>query len=169
MKWTVRGQGGEHQVEVNRTPEGFEVVLDGVRRVVDVTCVSQSRASMRDLETAASYELAFQRLPRRGYRLCLAEREFLFDVLTPIEALELAASQRSGLGGQLEAPIPGRVVKVPVSVGDEVDQGQTLVVLEAMKMENELEADGAVRVVAVHVEPGQAVEAGTVLVELEAL
>ena len=169
MKWTVRGRSGDHEVEVEQTSDGFEVVLDGTRRLVDVTCVSNSRASMRDLDTAASYEIAYQRMPRRGFRLCLAEREFLLDVLTPIEALELEASQRSGLGGQLLAPIPGRVVKVPVSVGDEVDAGQTLVVLEAMKMENELQAEGPVRVAAVHVEAGQTVEAGSVLVELEAL
>lgn len=67
----------------------------------------------------------------------------------------------------LVAPMPGQVVKVNVKVGDEVKKKQCLVIVEAMKMENELSTaiDGVVT--AVHVEPGQQVDALESLVEVE--
>jgi pyruvate carboxylase subunit B len=65
------------------------------------------------------------------------------------------------------APMPGRVVKVLVAPGDTVAAHQGLVVVEAMKMENELRAARAGTVAAVHVAEGVSVEAGTVLVVVE--
>jgi pyruvate carboxylase subunit B len=65
----------------------------------------------------------------------------------------------------LRAPMPGLVVKVLAEPGQEVAAGAGLVVLEAMKMENELKAPAAVKVLAVLAQPGQAVEKGQVLVE----
>jgi biotin carboxyl carrier protein len=65
--------------------------------------------------------------------------------------------------------MPGLVVKVEVAVGDEVARGQGLVVMEAMKMENELKSEGAGRVTRIHVEAGATVEKDQVLVELEAV
>lgn len=67
------------------------------------------------------------------------------------------------------APMPGLVVKVDVAVGDEVEAGQGVVIVEAMKMENELAAEGPGRVVAIPAVVGEAVEKGQVLVELEPL
>ncbi len=60
--------------------------------------------------------------------------------------------------------MPGKVVKVLVEVGQPVERGAGLVVLEAMKMENEFRATGSGRVSEIHVEPGQAVDAGALLV-----
>jgi biotin carboxyl carrier protein len=67
----------------------------------------------------------------------------------------------------LTAPIPGKVVAVKVGVGDGVEPGQALIVLEAMKMENELAADQVGKVAAIHVAAGDTVEGGELLVELE--
>jgi pyruvate carboxylase subunit B len=67
----------------------------------------------------------------------------------------------------IRAPMPGLVVRVAVEPGDEVAAGQGVVVVEAMKMENELRASVAGRVRAVHATAGQAVEKGAILVELE--
>ena len=65
------------------------------------------------------------------------------------------------------APMPGLVVRINVSVGDKVEAGQGIVVMEAMKMENELRATGGGTVKSVDVTVGTAVEKGTVLVTLE--
>jgi biotin carboxyl carrier protein len=67
----------------------------------------------------------------------------------------------------LRAPMPGLVVRVQVETGDQVAAGAGLIVLEAMKMENELKALGPARVKSVRVAAGQAVEKGQVLVEFE--
>jgi biotin carboxyl carrier protein len=69
--------------------------------------------------------------------------------------------------GVLRAPMPGLVVRVQASPGQRVPAGASLVVLEAMKMENELRAPAAAAVRAVLFQPGQAVEKGQVLVEFE--
>jgi biotin carboxyl carrier protein len=66
----------------------------------------------------------------------------------------------------MRSPIPGRVVKVLVKINDPVIAGQTVIVLEAMKMENELRAPRAGRVTTVHCAEGAAVEAGQDLVVL---
>ncbi len=77
-----------------------------------------------------------------------------------------------GLGGggpkALRAPMPGLVIKVEVKEGDQVVPGQGLVIVEAMKMENELRAEGEGRVGRVLVAAGQTVEKDQVLVEFEA-
>jgi acetyl/propionyl-CoA carboxylase alpha subunit len=81
---------------------------------------------------------------------------------------ELAGATTGPVGpAPLVAPMPGMIVRVNVQVGDRVRPGQGLVVMEAMKMENELRAGAAGTVKAIHAIPAKAVEKGTVLVELE--
>ena len=92
-----------------------------------------------------------------------------------VEALDertRAIRDLSGAGARavgpapLIAPMPGLIVRVNVQVGDSVHSGAPVVVMEAMKMENELRAQSAGVVSAVRVQPGAAVEKGAVLVEL---
>jgi pyruvate carboxylase subunit B len=68
--------------------------------------------------------------------------------------------------GMVRAPMPGLVLRVEVQVGQAVAAGSGLVVLEAMKMENEIRSPGPGQVKAIFVEPGQAVEKGAPLVEI---
>lgn len=68
---------------------------------------------------------------------------------------------------ELKAPMPGLVVRVLVQPGQSVEAGQGLIVLEAMKMENELKAKAGARIRAIRAVPGQAVEKGQLLVEFE--
>jgi biotin carboxyl carrier protein len=76
-------------------------------------------------------------------------------------------SQKSGGGERvIKSPMPGRVVKVLVSKGDAVRAGQGLVVLEAMKMENEVRARASGTVAQVHVDPGTTVDRNAALVTL---
>ena len=81
-------------------------------------------------------------------------------------AAKVAASA-GGAAADLTAPMPGTVVKVLVAEGDEVAEGQTVVVLEAMKMETELKAEKAGRVAQVLAAQGAVVAAGDVLVKIE--
>ena len=67
----------------------------------------------------------------------------------------------------LKAPMPGMVVRVEVEVGQTVAPGDGLVIVEAMKMENELKSEGAGRVSRVLVQPGQTVEKDQTLIEFE--
>ncbi len=68
---------------------------------------------------------------------------------------------------EIRSPMPGKILQVPVQEGAQVEAGQTLILLEAMKMENALTAEGDARVRKIHVSPGDLVDLGQVLIELE--
>jgi acetyl/propionyl-CoA carboxylase alpha subunit len=91
------------------------------------------------------------------------------ELVDPLTHLAEESRGGAGRGGQqtIGAYMPGRVVDVRVAPGDAVEAGQALVVLEAMKMQNEIQADRAGTVKRVHVVAGQAVEGGDPLVEIE--
>lgn len=76
-----------------------------------------------------------------------------------------SAPQISG-GETVEAPMPGNIVDVKVKAGDQIKKGQVLVILEAMKMENEIVSPVDGRVASVGVSKGQAVNPGEVLVKI---
>ena len=98
-----------------------------------------------------------------GYRF---ETEALDERTRAIRDLSAASAGPSG-PAPVVAPMPGLVVRINVSVGDKVEAGQGIVVMEAMKMENELRATGAGTVRSIEVAVGTAVEKGTLLVALE--
>ena len=115
------------------------------------------------------YELSVTRQGDTGYRVSGGDGTELVDVLDPLThmAAQGEAQAKHGGGHRVNAYMPGRVVRVLVEDGTEVEAGQGLLVLEAMKMENEIAAEHEGRVRHVFVEEGQAVEGGDPLVEIE--
>ena len=166
MKWVVRGAGGERQVEVEPATTGLKVTIDGRARPVEITALDGAAAALRFADDGASFHVAFAREAKGRWRVALAERELLFEVLTPVEAAGIGSVEGASGPARIEAPIPGKVVAVNVVVGDAVTVGQSLIVLEAMKMENELTAEREGTVARIHVAEGEAVEAGALLVEV---
>ena len=84
-----------------------------------------------------------------------------------IEATTHSAAHDAGAGAAITAPMPGTVLRVDVAPGDAVRARQTLLVLEAMKMETPLSSPFDATVSAVHVVAGDRVAGGALLVELE--
>ena len=82
----------------------------------------------------------------------------------PVAAAPVAAPAVTGAGEAVTAPMPGNILKVNVNVGDAVKEGQVLVVLEAMKMENEIMAPKNGTVTQVVVSKGSTVDTGAALV-----
>jgi acetyl/propionyl-CoA carboxylase alpha subunit len=106
----------------------------------------------------------------REIRMAIDGLEFAAEVLDEARArLATVAGARGGGHTRLElkSPMPGLLVRVLCSVGDEVQASQPLVVLQAMKMENELSLPRGGKVSAVRAEAGQTVEQGQVLVVVE--
>ena len=96
-----------------------------------------------------------------------------FEIEIP-DAAPVAKKKRTGSGnkkksGTVSANIPGKVVTVEVSEGDSVTEGQVILILEAMKMQNEMQAPISGTVTVVHCEEGQAIEANIPLVVIEPL
>ncbi|MDE3087670.1 MAG: biotin/lipoyl-binding protein, partial [Acidobacteriota bacterium] len=98
-------------------------------------------------------------------RLCYVDGVDGASALEEEERFPLPGSQLAA--GSLVAPLPGTVVKVHVAVGDTVDAGDTLVAIEAMKMEHEIHAAASGTVAEVHVAAGDQVEAGRLLVVVD--
>ena len=78
-----------------------------------------------------------------------------------------SSSRAANANNSVKAPLPGTIIEVKVSVGDEVAAGDTVVVLEAMKMANNLEAEKPGKVTEICVQPGQSVMEDEVLVVIE--
>ena len=164
MRLTIESEGHLHDVEVERREGLFRVVVDGVERLVD------ARKLEADFYTIVlegrSYEVSVEP-ERSGYRVRHGASKR--DVRLTDAAREAREDRRaSGSGPEsVVSVMPGKVVRVLVREGDEVRAGQGLVVVEAMKMENEIGSPRAGRVAAVHAEPGRAVETGALLVVVE--
>ena len=119
-----------------------------------------------------SWTVASQSFDQQGRRWALGavgerlEVDVQDDRSKQIEALT-GQSRKVAAGGVIKAPMPGLIVRVEVSVGDGVEAGAGLVVVEAMKMENELRAPQKGVVEQVHVKAGDRVEKGAALVTLK--
>ncbi len=148
----------------------LQVLVDGRPIPVD----SQQLDSVRQVEPGvywvllegASYEIHFQPSPE-GLTASVAGRRFRVEVRNPRDASQ---SSRAAIGSgrqNVTAPMPGKVVRVLVEQGDQVDVGQGLVVVEAMKMQNELKAARPGRVIEIRAREGETVSAGDILVVLE--
>lgn len=81
-------------------------------------------------------------------------------------AAPTTASVRATSANAVTAPLAGSVARILVNEGDEIEAGQVLLVLEAMKMETEITAPAAGKVASILVEPGDAVQGGQALIEL---
>ncbi len=93
----------------------------------------------------------------------------LFETQVLDERAMLLLQRRGGLkitSGEVNAPMPGLIVMVTVELGRNVAQGDTVVILESMKMQNELKSPVAGVVTAIHADTGQAVDKGDILVEI---
>jgi biotin carboxyl carrier protein len=138
--------GASEDLDIRRTPYGLSIVRTETAEIVDAAIV----------ERAASEYL----VQIRGVSLTAV-----------VDGRRSRRQQGSGAEGsgeqRLLAPMPGRIVRVLVRAGDDVIARQGLVVIEAMKMENELGAVRAGRVVEIAVSEGASVEAGRLLVRIE--
>ena len=146
------------EVDVHELPSGgLEVKVGGKNVPVDVVSLTGSLSvrvagRMVDLTVEGEPpEIGAVASGHRSYVRVESERQ-----------RAAAAAKKSGGGSSektIKSPMPGRVVRVLVAAGDEVAAGQTLCVIEAMKMENEVKAKVACKVEAVHVTEGATLEA----------
>jgi len=130
MRWVVRGGRSSHEVEVERRGDEFSVEMDGQRHELELVSLDGAVASLRFPATGRSLQITYHHGSNGSWRVTVGQREFDLEVLTPAEAVEAVSAARDS----------------------------ALIVLEAMKMENELAADQAGKVAAIHVAAGDTVE-----------
>ncbi|HET7598665.1 MAG TPA: acetyl-CoA carboxylase biotin carboxyl carrier protein subunit [Gemmatimonadales bacterium] len=165
MKYYVDVGGREIAVEV----DGGRVTVDGKTYAADLRPVPGTPLCQLVLDDRPA-TLALKPLGGGRWMAGAAgerrELEVVDERTRYIRSLTAGPARAAG-GGLLKAPMPGLVVRVQVEVGQRVEPGSGVLVLEAMKMENELRATGAGVVRAIRVRAGQTVEKGQVLAELE--
>ncbi|MGH2593186.1 MAG: biotin/lipoyl-containing protein [Anaerolineae bacterium] len=158
---------GEHTyiIEINRDGE---IVIDGEAYAADLQSIDGLGTFSLILSNASHEALVEEREGAIGVLL----RGQFYPVRVEDERARRLAESSRGLGtpsGEvlLKSPMPGLIVAVKVHSGQNVNKGETLVILESMKMENELKAPRDGKVGAVRVEPKQVVEQGQTLVTIE--
>jgi biotin carboxyl carrier protein len=145
-RFRIRIDGSPYEVEASRTDLGWSIVYADTRRSVDIAVTER-----------APGDLLLQ-LPR-----------VMLTALVDARRYRRGSAGQASASGELRvmAPMPGRVLRVLVKPGDVVEAKQGLLVVEAMKMENEIASSRAGHVKEVAVADGQSVESGRLLVVIE--
>jgi biotin carboxyl carrier protein len=166
MQLVSRIDGREERIEIRREQGRFRVLIGEREYEVDSERTGADLLSL--LIDGRQFEVAVRRGALGKYQVASAHIARTVEVTDPLTFLA-----RQGRGGgkassveEITAYMPGRVTSIFVAAGEEVEEGQGLLVLEAMKMENEIQAPHDAKVVRVAVEAGQTVVAGSVLFEL---
>jgi biotin carboxyl carrier protein len=169
MKYVVEINGERVNVEL----EGGTAIVNGERSNVELQSVPGTPVRLVRIGESM-HRVSSRKQPQNGRGSYAIDVDgFRYEVLTLDERTrairDLSAKSEAASGpAPLKAPMPGLVVRIAVQVGDTVAAGQALVVVEAMKMENELRASAAGVVTAIKAVQGTAVEKGAILVELAA-
>ena len=162
---------GEHvlRVQLRRAADGVFVRVNDADE--QPAALSPVRATAHSLVVGERRsELLAQVREQATVRLALEGLEVRAEVVDEARAklASLAGARAAGHARrELKAPMPGLLVKVLCAVGDQVEAGQPLAVLQAMKMENELSLPRGGRVSSISAQEGQTVEQGQVLVAVE--
>ncbi len=150
-------------VDIERHDGVYHVDVDGVRHRVDALKLEGDFFSV--LMEGRSYEVSVE---ARGdtYYVRHGASELLVTLSDPSRQARDAASGADG-PESIVTMMPGKVVRLMAAEGDTVEAGQGLIVVEAMKMENEIAATRSGKVASIKVEAGQTVEGGAVLMVIE--
>lgn len=142
--------------------KNFKFKIDNRSYAVDIVDVHEKTATVNvngviyEVEVDKKLKTAKSLMPRK-------------DFVPSTDIVQSTAKADKALSGKtiIRAPLPGKIVDVPVKVGDRVSIGQTVICIEAMKMENNIRTDKEGIVTAVNVEANVAVVDGQVLIEIE--
>jgi biotin carboxyl carrier protein len=144
----------------------YKVSIDGVEHVVDAHQVAGQLWSI--LYQGASFVVDVTQLPTEEYEVLIQGDCHKFTLMNEQRRAMLRAGGKGSAGkAMVTSPMPGKVVKLLVKEGQEVGAGEGVVVVEAMKMENELKSAIAGKVKEIFVEEGQVVESGAKLLLVE--
>jgi biotin carboxyl carrier protein len=163
MKTTLHANGATLVVEYHQAGEEYEAVIDG----------QQLRARLLSLRNGALTLLVNEKplhmhVASDDQRILIAVAGQTYEFTQAQEKQSrVRRSELGRLDPEVRSPMPGKILQVLIKEGEQVEAGQTLVLLEAMKMENSLTAEGAAQVKKIHVSPGDLVELGQLVLELE--
>jgi biotin carboxyl carrier protein len=165
MTYEISIDGKIHKLDLNEVDGRWRCALDG--GLVEVDAVIARPNVMSIILGGTAYEVKRERTAS-DMHLWVKSARFAVDVRDP-RSLRSRRSKASGIEGpqKLLAPMPGKIVRIIAPVGSEVEAGQGVLVIEAMKMQNELKSPKQGVVKQVLVAEGLSVTAGEVLAIVE--
>ena len=163
MRFSAKAGRQILEVTIERRNGTYSVEIDGVQYEVDSHKLEADFYSI--LTGGRSYEVSVE-ATRDGYRVRHGAAEQLVTLSDPGRQAREKLADTKGTAAVVSA-MPGKVVRVLVSVGDKVEAGQGVMVVEAMKMENEITAPKEGRVSSIAVQPEETVESGAELLVIE--
>ncbi len=177
MKFVATMDGKQHVIECQRddaNTDKFHMTLDGRVFELDARRMPSQIASL--LMDHKSYDVDLERIAKKSDTLDgrihvrVRGRVLRFEILDE-RRLKMKEAQgfRFDVGGvvSIDSPMPGKVIKILAKPGEQVKEGQGIIVVEAMKMENELKSPKAGTVKEIRVKEGEAVESGAKLALIE--
>lgn len=138
----------------------FKYTIDGKEYTVEIEGIEGNVATLSVNGQSYSVEMEQEAEPEK-------KKVVLGQPAAPSNEEEATPAANVNAANAIKAPLPGTIISVNVAVGDEVKAGDTVVVLEAMKMQNNIEAEKDGKVTAICVKPGQAVLEEDPLVVIE--
>jgi len=165
-KVQVNSRNGDFQFELRQSEGKLYIKRNGSEQRADLVRLNNNRYSL--ILGGKSHEIGVEHMAD-GYTITTGARSADFRV----EDYELARLKKAaGIDDeaalkQVAAPMPGLIVDVVCQPGDEVNKGQPLLVMEAMKMENDIKSPIAGRIKSVKVSPRESVDKGTIMIEFE--
>jgi biotin carboxyl carrier protein len=166
MKYEVLIEGNLHQVEIERTEMGFDCNVDGEAFSLDVVMTARDVLSI--LHNGHNYEAKREYSQLGETHIIVGSERFAAEVRDPrsLRSRRAAAGVEAG-PAKIIAPMAGIVIRLLVKQGDEVEAGQGVAVVEAMKMQNELKSSKKGKVTRIAVKEAAAVNAGDLLAIVE--
>ena len=163
-RYIVHKDGVTHHVVIEPHPNGYRVVLDDVPIEVDAARIRESLHSL--LIDGRSYEVATMQR-RDGLDVYVSGDVFQLRVVDELWARAEGQGPEAATGREeIVSPMPGAVIGVRVTMGDAIAPGQSVAIVEAMKMQNDVASSHSGRVIEIRVKPGDVVDQGAVLVVL---
>ena len=165
MVYEIDIDGKQYRLELTRAANGWHCLLDG--RAVDVDAVLARRDVLSILIDGKAFEVKREITPTDTH-LWVGSQRYAAEVRDPrsLRGRRAGAHDRDG-PRKLVAPMPGKVIRILARETEEVEAGQGVVVVEAMKMQNEIKSPKRGIVRKLHVAEGTAVNAGELLAIVE--
>jgi len=168
VNYEVTEKGGEtRRIGLKELAEGqYEMSMDGA--TIHVDAAKSGRTIYSIIEDGRQFEAMVDEQGAHGFDVLIAGQLLHLEAVDERTKLLAGSVAPIATGKQMiEAEMPGKVVKIAVAVGAEVEEGDGIVVLEAMKMENEIPAPIAGVVTEICVTEGETVEGGALLFVVE--
>ncbi len=166
MTYDVVVDGRTHRVELTRGEHTWQCAVDGQAMEVDAALTARDVLSL--LIGEKQYEIKRERSLRGELHMVIGSARYAVDVQDPRSLRTRRAAAGSEAGPQkLAAAMPGKIVRILVKEKDEVKAGQPVLVMEAMKMQNEMKSPKDGRVQKILTAEGSTVNAGDTLAVIE--